>query len=71
MHFSPVHIVVLESLQNHFDSLCLKYMAIIQYFSASCVDASYQILLYSVCIYTFRNPVYGMATQYLCQVLSN
>lgn len=55
MHFSPVHIFVFDSLQDHFDSLCLEYMAIIQSFSASSVDASYQILLYSVCAYTLRN----------------
>lgn len=47
MHFSPVHVFVFDSQQDHFDSLCLEYMAIIQSFSASCVGASYQILLYS------------------------
>lgn len=46
MHFSPVHISVFDSRQDHFDSLCL---AIIQSSSASCVDTSYQSLLYSVC----------------------
>lgn len=57
MHFSLVHIFVFDSQQDHFDSLCL---AIIQSFSASCVDASYQIFLYTVCTYTFRNSLLGL-----------
>lgn len=58
MHFSPVCIFVFDSKQeDHFDSLCLEYVAIIQSFSASCVDASYQFLFYSV--YTSRNSLLG------------
>lgn len=42
--FSPVHIFVLGSKQNCFDSLCLGCMAIILSFLAAVVDASFQVL---------------------------
>lgn len=67
LHFSPVHIFVLGSKQNHFDSLCLGCMAIILSFSAAVFDAENktrsQVLLYSIYtdlhLYFLRNSLLG------------